>query len=69
MRIGVYVCHCGLNIASILDVEALKEFAEKLPDVAVTSNLAILHRTDYHALAAAFSFKLNGGMLDTGKLL
>ena len=39
MRIGVYVCHCGLNIASILDVEALKEFAEKLPDVAVARDL------------------------------
>lgn len=39
MRIGVYVCHGGLNIASILDVEALKEFAEKLPDVAVARDL------------------------------
>jgi len=39
MRIGVYVCHCGLNIASVLDVRELKEFAEKLPDVEVARDL------------------------------
>lgn len=39
MRIGVYVCHCGLNISSILDVEELRKFAEKLPDVAVARDL------------------------------
>lgn len=32
-RIGVYICHCGTNIAKTVDVEALREFAEKLPDV------------------------------------
>jgi heterodisulfide reductase subunit A len=32
-RIGVYICHCGLNIANVVDVEAVAEFAGKLPGV------------------------------------
>lgn len=32
-RIGVYVCHCGLNIAGVVDVEAVAEYAKTLPDV------------------------------------
>ncbi|MBN2580026.1 MAG: CoB--CoM heterodisulfide reductase iron-sulfur subunit A family protein [Pirellulales bacterium] len=35
LRIGVYVCHCGTNIAGVLDVEALAHFAEGLPHVAL----------------------------------
>lgn len=34
-RIGVYVCHCGLNIAGTVDVAAVVEFASRLPHVAV----------------------------------
>ena len=34
-RIGVYVCHCGANIAGTIDVHALTEYAAGLPDVAV----------------------------------
>lgn len=33
MRIGVYVCHCGTNIAKAVDVEAVRLFAEQQPDV------------------------------------
>jgi heterodisulfide reductase subunit A len=36
LRIGVYVCHCGSNIASVVDVEALAKFAEGLPGVALS---------------------------------
>ncbi len=32
-RIGVFVCHCGINIAGVIDVGALKEYALTLPDV------------------------------------
>jgi heterodisulfide reductase subunit A len=35
MRIGVYVCHCGMNIAATVDVEKVVEFAERLPNVVV----------------------------------
>ncbi len=34
LRIGVFVCHCGSNIAGMLDVEKVAEYAETLPDVA-----------------------------------
>ncbi len=33
IRIGVYVCHCGLNIAGVVDCKAAAEYAEGLPDV------------------------------------
>ena len=36
LRIGVYVCHCGLNIASTVDCEAVAHFAEGLSDVVVS---------------------------------
>ncbi|HEC33515.1 MAG TPA: CoB--CoM heterodisulfide reductase iron-sulfur subunit A family protein [Chloroflexi bacterium] len=34
-RIGVYICHCGTNIAATVDVEAVTEFARDLPGVVV----------------------------------
>ncbi|MFO7768128.1 MAG: FAD-dependent oxidoreductase [bacterium] len=33
-RIGVFVCHCGVNIAAVLDVEDLAEYSAGLPGVA-----------------------------------
>jgi heterodisulfide reductase subunit A len=32
-RIGVFVCHCGSNIAGVVDVKQAVEFAQQLPDV------------------------------------
>ena len=32
-RIGVFVCHCGLNIAGVIDVEELTKYARTLPNV------------------------------------
>jgi heterodisulfide reductase subunit A len=32
-RIGVYICHCGLNIASKVDVPAIAQYAATLPNV------------------------------------
>ena len=34
IRIGVFICHCGSNIAGYLDMEALGTYAETLPNVA-----------------------------------
>ncbi len=34
-RIGVYVCHCGSNIASTVDVEQVAEYARSLPHVVI----------------------------------
>ena len=33
LRVGVFVCHCGLNIAGVIDVEAVTEYAKTLPNV------------------------------------
>lgn len=33
IRIGVFVCDCGLNIAGTVDTEAVRVYAETLPDV------------------------------------
>ncbi len=32
-RVGVFVCHCGSNIAGVVDVESVEKFAAKLPGV------------------------------------
>jgi len=37
-NIGVYVCHCGLNIAGTVDVERVVEYAKNLPDVIVAKH-------------------------------
>ena len=33
LRVGVFVCDCGLNIAGTVDCAAVTEYAETLPDV------------------------------------
>jgi heterodisulfide reductase subunit A len=33
VRIGVFICHCGLNIAGTLDISQLVEYAKTLPGV------------------------------------
>jgi heterodisulfide reductase subunit A len=35
-KIGVYVCHCGINIAGVVDIEAVKDYALTLPNVVVS---------------------------------
>ena len=36
MRIGVYVCECGINISATVDVEKVVEYAKTLPNVKVS---------------------------------
>jgi heterodisulfide reductase subunit A-like polyferredoxin len=38
-KIGVFVCHCGSNIAGFLDVAEVAEYARRLPGVIYTENL------------------------------
>lgn len=39
-RIGVFVCHCGINIGGVVDVPAVRDYAAALPNVAyATANL------------------------------
>jgi heterodisulfide reductase subunit A len=37
-RIGVFICHCGHNIASTVNVEEVAEFAKTLPEVVVADH-------------------------------
>jgi len=37
-RIGVFVCHCGVNIGSVVDVPSVREYARSLPKVAYVSD-------------------------------
>ncbi len=38
VRIGVYVCHCGTNIAGVVDPEELAEYAKTLPNVVLAKD-------------------------------
>jgi heterodisulfide reductase subunit A len=33
VKIGFYICHCGVNIAETVDVEAVRDYAKSLPNV------------------------------------
>ncbi len=35
LRIGVYICHCGTNIAGIVNVEEVARFAQELDSVVI----------------------------------
>jgi len=37
-RIGVFVCHCGTNIAAVVNVPDVVEYAKTLPDVVYANN-------------------------------
>ncbi len=41
-RVGVYVCHCGVNIAATVDVEEVAEAAAHLPGVVVARDYAYM---------------------------
>ena len=45
-RIGVFICHCGINIAGVVDVPAVVEYARTLPFVAHAQNLVFSCSTD-----------------------
>jgi heterodisulfide reductase subunit A len=36
IRIGVYVCHCGFNIAGVVNVEEVAKYAGTLPNVVIS---------------------------------
>ena len=44
-RIGVFVCHCGLNIAKTVRVSELAQFATTLPDVVVAKDYKFMCST------------------------
>jgi heterodisulfide reductase subunit A len=44
--IGVFVCHCGINIAGVVDVEAVADFARALPNVKYATHCMFACSTD-----------------------
>jgi heterodisulfide reductase subunit A len=49
-RIGVFVCHCGINIASVIDVEAVRDYAKTLPYVEHVENSLFVCSQDAQGL-------------------
>jgi len=43
-RVGVYICHCGTNIAGSIDIQALQEYAKTIPNV--------VHADDYQYMCS-----------------
>jgi heterodisulfide reductase subunit A len=60
-RIGVFVCHCGTNIAGVVDVPAVASYAKSLPFVEyVTENLFSCSQDTQEALTTVIEeHKLN----------
>ncbi|MDQ7778184.1 MAG: FAD-dependent oxidoreductase [Planctomycetota bacterium] len=60
-RIGVFVCHCGANIAGFVDIEAIENHARALPNVAFTQrNLYTCSETGLREIKTAIAAqKLN----------
>jgi heterodisulfide reductase subunit A len=38
LRIGVYICHCGSNIAGVIEPKAVAEYASRLPGVVLAKD-------------------------------
>ncbi|MFA5872944.1 MAG: CoB--CoM heterodisulfide reductase iron-sulfur subunit A family protein [Anaerolineales bacterium] len=48
-RVGVFVCHCGTNIAGVVDVAAVTDYARALPDVVYADRNLFTCSTDSQA--------------------
>ena len=33
VRVGVFVCHCGVNVGGVVDCPEVAEYAKSLPNV------------------------------------
>ena len=58
-RIGVFVCSCGINIAGVVDVKGLSEYAAGLPGVVAVENNLFTCSTDTQELIAKKIKELN----------
>jgi heterodisulfide reductase subunit A len=58
-RIGVFVCSCGINIAGVVDVQELAEYARTLPNVVLVENNLFTCSTDTQVLIAEKIKELN----------
>ena len=51
-KVGVFVCSCGINIANVVDVKEVVDFAKTLPNVVFVENNLFTCSTDTQALIA-----------------
>ena len=60
-RVGVFVCHCGTNIAGVVDVAAVTQYARDLPNVVVADHSLFTCSSDSQARIkeAIKEYKLN----------
>ncbi len=60
-RVGVFVCHCGTNIASVLDIKQLVEYTKNLKDVVYVDNFlfACAESVQKKIQDAVFEHRLN----------
>lgn len=49
-RIGVYICHCGENIAGIINIEEVRKYAASLPGVTVAKDYFFMCSAPGHDL-------------------
>ncbi len=47
-KIGVYVCHCGENIAGAVNIEEVIKYSQTLPDVGVVKNIHVFRPRSVH---------------------
>ena len=61
-RIGVFVCHCGLNIAGVIDVKKVAEEAKKIPGVVFSTTYVYMCSEPGQQLVidSIKKYKLNG---------
>ncbi len=52
-RIGVFICSCGINIAGVIDVKTLAQYAGTLPHVALVENNLFTCSADTQSMIAA----------------
>ncbi len=60
-RVGVFICHCGSNIASVVDVERVVKRAREFPDVVVaeTNTYTCADDTQKHIKEKIAEHRLN----------
>ncbi len=56
-RIGVFLCHCGLNISAVVSINELREYASGLPDVVMVDDYLF-------ACAESMQKKIQDAVLD-----
>ena len=58
-RVGVYVCHCGLNIAQTVDCKKVAETASGLEGVVISKDVGYIHGDDIVEIDAMSIEKIN----------